>query len=288
MRERPTSQGTPDRALLSCASKTEVPFTAHRLQAFNTARGVENPLHNDLSARKLGYRAGLIGGVDMYGYLTYAAVQRWGSQWLREGGAECQLLNPVHEGDDCLIVVQRSSDEVLEAELRVGNEVCALARFTLGPPAVTPAAEDIPWTSRSEIRPPATSENLATGTVLPTVEELLSKEDAIQFLRDEKDDLALYEKEALLHPGYLLRLCNYVLSRNYLLGPWIHTSSKIQNFTTATMGRPIQARGRVASHYEQRGHLMVDLDILLLDGPKVLARVLHTAIYKPREKKPQS
>lgn len=260
------------------------PKVVHTLRALNTVRGVENPLHNDEAARKLGYRAGLIAGVDTYGHMTYAAVQRWGLRWLEAGAAGCELLKPVHEGDPCEVIAVGDDGTALSVALRANGKTCARAKFSVAPAQTPPDADSIPWHPEYPSKPVASPESLAEGIVLPTVGDTLDDVAATRFLLDQRDDLAVYAAGKVLHPGYLLRLCNYTLSRNLVLGPWIHTASEVQNFSAVPVGAPVQARSRIRSHYERRGHLMVDVDVhLVVNGEFVACAVTHSAIYQTRQ-----
>jgi hypothetical protein len=255
----------------------------HTFSAFNTAKGVENPLHNDCAARKLGYRAGLIAGAAIYGHMTYAAVQRWGLRWLEAGTAECVLLKPVYEGDPCEVIAEQD-DGPLPVALRANGQICARAEFSVASAQTPPDADGIPWRPEYPSKPVAGPESLANGIVLPTVGDTLDDAAATRYLLDVRDDLAVYAAAKVLHPGYLLRLCNFTLSRNLVLGPWIHTASHVRNFSTVPVGVPIQARGRVRSNYERRGHLMVDVDVhLVVKGEYVACAVTHSAIYQTRQ-----
>jgi len=80
----------------------------------------------------------------------------------------------------------------------------------------------------------------------------------------------------------LLQYSNDVLARNFRLGPWIHTTSEIDNWGIAREGDQISARGRVRERFDRKGHEFVVLDVTLVDGGRLIQTVRHTAIYKPR------
>ena len=102
-------------------------------------------------------------------------------------------------------------------------------------------------------------------------------------LADVREDLPIYAEAGLVHPGYLLRMANWILRENVSLGPWIHVSSELQNFDVAEIDAPLSARGRVISNFERKGHKFVELDVLVLQGDeKPLLQIKHTAIYQPR------
>ena len=73
------------------------------------------------------------------------------------------------------------------------------------------------------------------------------------------------------------------LRENVVLPPWIHTGSKMQNFAAAKVGDQLTVRSRVVANYERKGHRLVDMDCLVLaNGDKILAHMLHTAVYQLR------
>jgi hypothetical protein len=112
----------------------------------------------------------------------------------------------------------------------------------------------------------------------------VSAELAAGYLRDVRENDEIYSREKLVHPGTILRMCNCALLQNVLLGPWIHVGSKVQNFGVARVGETLTARSRVPENYERKGHLFVELDVLVLsEGMRPVAQVQHTAIYRPRQ-----
>ncbi len=89
--------------------------------------------------------------------------------------------------------------------------------------------------------------------------------------------------EPLAHPVALLELSNHLLMRNFKLGPWVHAASDLVNYSAADGGEVIEARGRVVDCFERKGHEFVVLGVLLVaGGTRIVQRVRHTAIYRPR------
>jgi len=69
-----------------------------------------------------------------------------------------------------------------------------------------------------------------------------------------------------------------------LLGPWIHTSSRVQHLRAVPVGNVLSVRACVTGNYEHKGHRFVDIDALVLtEGSTPVARIAHTAIYRPRQ-----
>jgi hydrogenase maturation factor len=134
-----------------------------------------------------------------------------------------------------------------------------------------------------ENRPAASPATLPVGGCLGSIPFEANAELAAGYLRDVRETDNLYARESLVHPGIVLRMCNLALLRNVLLGPWIHVGSAVQNYSAARAGETLVARSCVAANYERKGHLFVELDVLVLgDATRPVAQVRHIAIYQPR------
>ena len=59
--------------------------------------------------------------------------------------------------------------------------------------------------------------------------------------------------------------------------------STVQNLAVAPIGKPLTARAIVTGNYDRKGHHFVEVDGLILSGGTPVARVAHTAIYRPRQ-----
>jgi acyl dehydratase len=60
--------------------------------------------------------------------------------------------------------------------------------------------------------------------------------------------------------------------------------STVCNLGVARIGDTLNVRARVTRNYEHKGHAWVELDTLVVaNETKPLARVTHTAIYRPRQ-----
>jgi hypothetical protein len=68
------------------------------------------------------------------------------------------------------------------------------------------------------------------------------------------------------------------------MGPWIHVGSVVRNFSAGRLDEVVTARGVVLAEGDHKGHRLAELDVVVLgsDG-RVLARVRHNAIWRPRQ-----
>jgi|HubBroStandDraft_1064217.scaffolds.fasta_scaffold02218_2 acyl dehydratase len=227
----------------------------YRVTARNTAPDSENRIHDDRVAAAYGFRAGLVPGVTVYGYLTVLVIARFGDDWLARGGMRVRFLQPVYDGDE---VDVRLSENIVTAS-QDGN-VCATAEV-LWPEDAPPSLALYPEEPLPAVRPPASAESLAPGRVLGT----------------------LYADLPLPDPAALLTLSNHLLMQNMQLGPWIHAGSEIRHFSLPRDGERLSVRGRVAERFERKGNRFVVLDIIVTaNGERLVQHVRHTAIYELR------
>ncbi len=232
-------------------SATTLP--AYSVAAYNTAKSSENKIHDDTVARRFGFRGGLVPGVDVYAYMTHLPVGRWGRAWLERGTAECRFMKPVYEGNTAIVSAE-PSDTGIALQVTSQGELCATG--TAGLPAeasAPPALDTFPDMPPREVRPPADETSLAVGTVLGMRPLAVTPEFAAEYLVNVRETDPRYAAEGLAHPGLILRVCNWALSHNVVLGPWIHVGSALQNFAAAHVGDTLTARACVSANYERKG-----------------------------------
>jgi acyl dehydratase len=262
----------------------------YRVSAYNTAHDSENKIHDDSVARRFGFGGGLVPGVDVYGYMTHLPVTRWGRAWLERGTAECRFFKPVYDGDIAVVTASAAGNAnknggALDISVESRGEVCAAGRAEL--PDTRPIAPSLDLfravPQRAE-RPAADEASLAAETWLGIDPYPITAEMTARYLADSHETAPIYAEEGLVHPRDILRSCNFVLSRNVLLGPWIHTGSRVQHLGLATVGDTLSVRARITGNYQHKGHRFVELDaVVLANGTIPIAHIAHTAIYRPRQ-----
>ena len=255
----------------------------YRVEAYNTAQESENKIHDDAVAKRFGFTGGLVPGVDVYAYMTQPPVARWGRAWLERGTADCRFDRPVYDGKFADVVPTADGDGMT---LHVTSEglACATGRADFPAAEVAPPLSAFPERAPPAERPSASEASLPVGAFFGMTPVLYDEELATKYLRDLRETLPLYAAEKIVHPGFILRMGNWVLSANVKLGPWIHVGSQVRHFATGSVGDIIEGRAQVAANYAHKGHKFVELDVLVLaNGQKPLARIRHTAIYLPRQ-----
>jgi hypothetical protein len=257
----------------------------HSVSANNPAKASENKIHDDATARRFGFSGGLVGGVHVYAYMTYLPVAYWGRAWLERGTGACKFGKPIYEGDIAEVKAEESTAG-LELQVISRGAVCASGSTTL--PATAPAVPIADFPSAipppHDARPAADQQSLAVGRWLAMNPLVVTAEYHAQDLADIRESNPLYAAEGIVHPGTILRCCNWVLSHNVMLPAWMHVGSKVQNCGLAHVGDTLSARARVTQNYVHKGHKFVEVDaIVLANECTPLARVMHMAIYLPRQ-----
>jgi acyl dehydratase len=275
------------------------------LVAHNTATASSNKIHDDEVARRYGFGGGLVPGVDVYAYMTRPAAAAWGLDWLGGGTMRARFLSPVYEGQAIVVTAADptpatapdGSGPTMAIEVRNADGiVCATGEAGL------PAADDGAGPgsdSGADHRPPplstwpdvapaadppaASPESLAPGTALRSAGHRFHAGQADEYLADVREELPLYRDARVAHPGWLLRDANYVLGANVRLGPWIHVESRVRHHALVRDGESIDTRAVVTREWTRKGHRFVELDVgIIADGERTVARIDHTAIYRPR------
>ena len=263
---------------------SKTPSPSYRVTARNTAIASENKIHDDAVARRFGFAGGLVPGVEVYAYMTHVPVEHWGRAWLERGSAECRFVKPVYDGHRA-VVTGKTANGVMNLAVESDAGLCATGRAGLAAGSVSPPSIDgFEQSFPPATRLPADERTLAPGTPLGIAPFRAATEYSARYLADIGETHALYAGEELCHPGILLRLCNWALTQNVVLGPWIHAGSTVRNFAAARVDDELTLRAVVTANYERKGHRMVDLDALILANARMpAARIEHTAIWRPRQ-----
>jgi len=239
-----------------------VPLLLHRVRAVNTVAASENKIHDDRIAARYGFRAGLVAGTTVYGYMLSPIAEAMPA-WLEHGSMTLRLIEPFYDGDEVTVRAEVADDGSLRvAAERADGTVCARAAgFVRRHPRTAPDPYAEAPLPALEQRPAATRDTLAPGASLGTVKLRLDAAD----------------------PGRLLQLSNDILVRNFRLAPWIHTASEVDNWGVVKVGDEIEVRGRIHDRFDRKGHELVALDVMLLaSGGRLIQTVRHTAIYRLR------
>jgi len=257
---------------------------AYEVTAFNLAANSENKIHDDSIARSLGFQGALVPGVVVYAYMVHLPVARWGRAWLERGEADCRFLKPIYDGAVARVTATDDTD-VLVLVVESAGLRCAAGRAfmpTDRPPA--PAVDALSASPLPKQRPKASETSLAPNLALGIAPVTIDRVMLAAYLDDIKESDPIYRAEGLVHPGQILRLANQALLENAVLGPWIHTESKVRHYAVARVGEELTLRARITSNVVVKGHAIVKFDaIVIADGARTVAEITHAAIWRPRQ-----
>ncbi len=266
------------------------PLAPYRVRTHNPSSASENRMHDDEVARRYGFQGGLVPGVTVFGHMTRPVVAHFGAAWLERGWAEVTFAKPAYEGEMLTVrtVVEEgeAGPELAsvcsnEAGVELARLSAGLSRTATEPDAraSTPPAPDLAE------RPEVTWELMCLGEPFPAFPWNPTARENQDWCDDVCDDLPLYRDGGapLLHPGLLLRQANNVLKNRFVLPAWIHTGSRIVIHCALRAGLNYEVRAIPEEKWVRKGHEFVRLYVVVRTGDTVVAEVLHTAIFRPRE-----
>lgn len=255
----------------------------HRVSAINLAKNSENRMHDDSVAKKFGFRGGLVPGVDVFAYMSHMPVAKWGRAFLERGLMDGRFLKPVYDGEMALVIAEENGDGIaIKVESR--GELCATGTASMPSSQETISLDDFQNVPPVTTRAPVDANSYCEGTWLGIPPYTMGRAALPDYLRDIGESDSLYVHDGLVHSGNLLRMLNWALMENAILGPWIHVGSTIRYLGAASVDDELTLRAKVTGNYERKGHKFVDLDGLIVAGGKTpIAHVQHVSIYQPRE-----
>lgn len=251
--------------------------------ARNHAVDHANRIHDPDFARSVGFRGGVVPGVDVYAYLTRLVMEQWGRAWLLAGGGEVRFVRPVCDGDELELEARPEADRKLMVWAHCGGE--DRATLLAHPDHLVPDHEayHFPEQALPDPRLEAHPESFSPGAWLGSLSTSITKADAISQLAEVGETSSIYQREQVIHPGHLLRFADSLIAANVDLPPWMHVGSVLQHYGLVHWDEHISVRARVVQAFERKGHHFVQLDVVLLgedESPRLRVRP-YTAIYRP-------
>jgi hypothetical protein len=265
------------------AHSSDVPGIIRRLTARHRIAASANPIHDDTKAREVGFSRAPIPGVDVYWYMCHAAIDAWGEDWASTGGAAVKFVSPVYDAEVCDLVLAGRSAGELDVELVGAGRTKSRATFIRQAPEAAwnpPREAPVP-----QVKQTADEVSLAPGNVLGTSSRIFTALESNSYLDWLGEGGSFFRERGCVHPGFLLKMCNYALDDSVALGAWLYTASKIQHRARSHVDELLQARAVVAANYERGGHRWFELDVHVLgESGRAIANVRHQGIYRLRPK----
>jgi len=232
--------------------------------AINLPDHADNPIHTDVGARAAGFDSALVAGTTVYAYMTHPVVAAWGTQWVRNGGAELRLRRPVFDGDRVTCTVgsanaSASGPSSPVAECVVEAEVAGDSRASL------------------ELFKTVSAPSQAPGDRLSPLEVIMSEHHLTYGMR-AGDTLSAYVDRGIAPPVTWVNLANAVFVEHLVTGPWIHVRSRIYHQNVASLGATVRVEPTLIRRFESRAGERALVDMRFFADDMAVAVVEHEAI----------
>lgn len=263
------------------------PLPAYEVRTHNPSAHSENRMHSDDVARAHGFKGALVPGVTVFSHMTQPLVAKHGVDWLARGTAEIEFAKPAYEGELLTVRTARAVDVDHYVLTCTNEQDVELARMSA-------QLRNSPQTAdaRASLEPaPPRGKDLVTwdlmevGQPFPALAWRPTQADNLEWCADARDELAVYRKgvSPVLHPGFILRQANLVLRNRFTLPAWIHTGSRIVFHAAARSGETFEVRAIPEEKWRRKGHEFVRLYVCILRAEEVVAEIVHTLIFRPRQ-----
>ncbi len=262
-------------------------LSPQQILALNDAESSENRIHSDDVAQRYGFSGALVSGVNVFGYLTQPLVRHFGAAFLERGMMDVLFLKPAYQDNLLSIRTENLSQEstlrshVTSAYNEDGTLLAKLESWLpVDLPEISPRAAMIPGAEIS-LRPEISWDAIQIEQPAPALLWQPTAAENKTHVKIQRDRSTLYQgAEALIHPYYLLEMCNQVLKNLYVIPAWVHTGSKMVMRQGLGIGQDIVLKAVPIKKWKRKGHEFIRLYVVFLVADEVALEVEHTAIYK--------
>ena len=267
--------------------KLDKATSVYSVRTHNTHASSENRMHSDEVAAQYGFKGALVPGVTVFSHMTYPLVAKYGVDWLARGSADVTFAKPAYDGELLAIHCKPATTPESYAVTCLNEQGVELASMS-AQLAEAPLTVD----ARAKIAPALPREKqligwdlMEIGVPFPALAWTPTPADNFAWCADVRDGLAIYREgpAPALHPGFILRQANLVLRHRFTLPAWIHTGSRISFHDVARAGETFEVRAIPEDKWQRRGHEFVRLYVCLMRDGRVVAQILHTAIFQLRK-----
>lgn len=251
------------------------------VQTFNDAAESENKIHDDAVATRYGFEGALVGGVVIFGHMSYLPIKDEGEGWLIDNRAEVRFLKPAYDKEQ--LGIEYDSDRKT-GEVRCFNPAGTLiATMTNNHGEYEPdPVHKIPPAQEAVEREEISWDNLLTDKPAPAHVWQPDYEQNVRFSEQLQDHNRIYREGDAppVHPFWMLRECNAAFMRSFILPAWMHVGSKITFHQPLRVGQEIEVRMVPTDKWERKGHHFTTLYIPFLVNGEVYVEVEHTSIFR--------
>lgn len=257
----------------------------YEIEVLNDALESENRIHSDQIAKKFGFEGALVGGVVVFGHMTYQPMKAAGEDWLTDNQVEVKFLKPAYDKQRLTIECQTKECQTTSDGFQVDcyND----KRTLLSPMSSTTGLGDpnpafkIEPSSEPIVREEVHWDRLQIDKPAPAHIWHADYDTNMAFSQQLRDDNPLYSdgQQPLVHPFWTSRECNSAFSRSFILPAWIHVGTKFFFRKPLRVGQEIEVRMIPQTKWETKGHQLTTLYIAFLVNGEPYVEAEHTAIF---------
>lgn len=249
---------------------------------------IPNAIHSTEGAKDYGYKAALVGGVTVWGWVTPTILEALSDRWLEDGWAHVRFRRPTYPGDEITVRVDEpDADGAHEFRMtKADGETTLVGSVGLGK---APWYAELAQSDRrtAEERPaeiPQMTLDLAkdAGDIRPMGTEISTDEAREYAVEKQRTTNPLFlGEQPRVHPGWIAGRPIRLLHHTFDYGPAIHAQSHIQHLAPFESGQTITQTGRIVDAYERKGHHYAVVDcVLIAEDGTPLTQIRHTTIFQ--------
>lgn len=230
-------------------------------------------IHDDETARKLGFAGGFVPGVALYEHVV-AEMLRQGTDWLHEGSASYQFRRPIYSGEDTRFRVN-AEDNTFTIHNLTDEAPRALGRLDLedAPPSI-PAGTPAPMPStKVPLGDPAQIGVLFRQERQIDVADLDASAALTGFPRAGEDGRRLVPAGQWTNPVGML-------GAYFDCPTTIHFQGSVWHHNPLYDGELLVTRGVITEFYERGGNQVVHFQVMQETGDgRPIATIDHHSVY---------
>ncbi|MCP4006572.1 MAG: hypothetical protein GY725_20530, partial [bacterium] len=260
-------------------------------EAFNQVPESENRIHSDDTARRFGFKGGLVPGVTVSAYLCHPAIQAWGREWIERGSARVVVHTPLYDHSNFRVEIRNRSARSYDADL-IDSENRHCAECSAELPDHAPASAEMrgdPRADQDGDRPLASRdvmESLRKSGMRAMPARWSPDSAMLSYLRDPAQMPELFRPNGggFANPAFVLGLTNWALAANVRMPAWLHLQTHSQNYGSIPPESELLVESEIVDLFAKRGHEFVDLDVVTYLQPedRAVTKTRLRAIYQLR------
>ena len=265
-------------------------FTAEYTAELGDNPDYKDTVHDDAMARRMGYRAALVPGIIVLGYVADALATRLGMDWVVRGSMTGRSRRGVYDKDR--LRIRFLASEAAEGDIRLAwsmsnddDEEVALGEAGLPARRVAPPSL-ADYRPAPFVTPPpvVAAGQFSPGDRFGSLEVTITPEFLERVMTDFGQVWPEGRARELFPPGCIQKIVSRSINSSYRFAtPPIFVATRAQHFAEAHVGQVLCTSGIIRTVYVRNGHHYYDADILVTERQdRPIALIQRSMIYGAR------